>query len=540
MASSWTALGPFLNDERIYRFLSAPKSNIDFDDICNGGKHLFVHLPRGRGLKAQTFLGALIIERIKAVVMRRTDEQIAKDAALFVDEFHLLFDKEWAVDISTIRNYGLQLILAHQTDGQLMTEDGGEQLLEAITQNAWTHCIFQLGVEDALRASYRVYRPRGDMKKPETEEVSFSESTNRSRSITRSIALALSEAFAESEGETFSLSSGIQVSFSESNGISRAEVKSRGLTISQGENWSRCTSKSHGVTITTSESETVVEGTGSANAESMSEGESTSDTTGTGFSSGESAGEGAFFSLSDGMHAGFEGMSSAHNAGRGSSTSKANNTGFSDSNSHSVGRNLARAVSAVFSNMKSIAKGKSRGVSASKMNGTSKSVGGSKIESHSDSIAKGISIIEGICRSMGESISQSIAESRSRTSTRGRSVTSGESISVQNGESHGTSKSIKAPYMSLDEQARVQSYLIADLPPRHAYILNRETGAVSKIVTHDIPWNFETKLGGRDCLKSLLDQARPPKPELPEKDVFERVEEESLRRRFHRNSPRGL
>jgi hypothetical protein len=174
------------------------------------------------------------------------------------------------------------------------------------------------------------------------------------------------------------------------------------------------------------------------------------------------------------------------------------------------------------------------------MKGSSTSIGGSKTESHSESIANGISVIEGICRSMGESLSQSVAESCTNTWTHGKSVTFGSSESEQEGESKGVSKSIKAPYMSVDEQARVQSYLIADLPPRHAVVLNRADGSVTEIVTHEIPWRFDTKLGGKDYEKSLLEQIRPPEPVLPEKDVFERVEEESTRRRFHKNSPRGL
>jgi hypothetical protein len=95
--------------------------------------------------------------------------------------------------------------------------------------------------------------------------------------------------------------------------------------------------------------------------------------------------------------------------------------------------------------------------------------------------------------------------------------------------------------MSLDEQARVQSYLIADLPPRHAIVLNRETGEVTKIVTHDIPWRFDTMLGGKDYLREMLHHVRPPAPVIPAKDVFERVEEEMMKKRFHRkNEPEGL
>jgi hypothetical protein len=100
-ASSWTAFGPFLNDERIYRFLASPKSNIDFEDICNAQKILLVHLPRGRGLHMQRFLGSLVVERVKTICMRRTPDQVKKRVVLVLDEFHLLWHEEWATDIAT-------------------------------------------------------------------------------------------------------------------------------------------------------------------------------------------------------------------------------------------------------------------------------------------------------------------------------------------------------------------------------------------------------------------------------------------------------
>jgi hypothetical protein len=550
VASSWTAFGPFLNDERIYRFLSAPKGNIDFDEICNGGKYLFVHLPRGLGLNTQSFAGSLLIERIKTVCMRRSPDQISKDVALFVDEVHLLFDSEWATDISTVRNYSLNCFLAHQTDGQFMTDDGGEQLLEALTQNCGTSVLFQLGIEDSLRASFRVFRPRGDMKKPETEETSVSEQHSVAFTKTTSVAHAIGKAFASSRGITISLATGMTIGFSESEGISRAVVKSLGISVAQSKNWSSATSESHSVSVVHSTSETEANGTANANATSQSSGTSESNGTTSGSSSGSSTGESTFFSHNDGesmrsgaVDAGMIGLGSAssHGTGHSSGSSGINNRGNSDGTSHSVGRSLANAVSNVISTSRSLARssGKSMGVTKGKTK--TKSVGGGETESRSRSISEGLSIIEGICRSVGESVTRSMSESTSETETESQTETTGTSRGVQTGTSHGTSRTRKAPYMSVDEEARVRSYELAELPPRHAYVLTREDGRVARIRTHDIPIDFNIGPGGQDATKRLRARVRPPQPELPREDVFSRIETQARDKRLSgAPKPKGM
>jgi hypothetical protein len=206
-----------------------------------------------------------------------------------------------------------------------------------------------------------------------------------------------------------------------------------------------------------------------------------------------------------------------------------------------VGKNLARAISSVISGSKSLARGKSKSVAGSKSKTVSNSVGGSKSESVSESVSKGISFIEGVCKTMGESLSESIAQSRSQTRTQGQSLTFGRSESSQEGETHGMTKSIKAPYMSVDDEARCRSYAFAELRQRCAYVLTRHNGEVAQIRTHDIPFEYDTKLGTRDCVERFLKATRPAPVVLPEKNVFERLEEESMKQQRRRsNEPEGL
>lgn len=95
--------------------------------------------------------------------------------------------------------------------------------------------------------------------------------------------------------------------------------------------------------------------------------------------------------------------------------------------------------------------------------------------------------------------------------------------------------------MSLDEQARVESYKLADLPHRHAYVLTRHNGCVNKIITHNIPWNFDTRMNGVDYKKKFLETVRPLPPRIPEKNIFERVTEENNRQQLRvKNIPEGL
>ncbi len=536
VASSWTAMNVFLSDERVRRFVSVPKGNLDFDAIVNGGRYLLVRLPQG-DLNTQSVLGSMIVNRIKTTCRSRSLEQRKRDFSLIVDEFHLLFSPEWAEEIATVRNYGLNLILSHQNESQLLSDNGSRKFLEAVTSNTETQVFFRLGAEEAFRVAYSVFRPRGQRKKLEYTESTESEQTTQGKSVTRSIGLAIGKALGRSKGVSFSLGSGHTVSFSESDGISRAVVEGLGLSFSQGRNWSQCVSESDGVIVTQSGSETFVEGVGKGKVDSRSEGESSSTGESHGTANGHSEGEASFYSFSDGqslsyggLDAGFAGLHTANqeNSGRGSSS----NSGKSHSDVHTTqetqGRHLSRAIANVVSGSRSLAKSKGQSSGVSHSTTRSEGTGGSETETTSRSLAKSLGYVKNYCRSMGESISRTQARTQAETETDSKTVTRGVSVARQESTAKGRSKSFKKSFYSVDEEARVRSYEFMELPFRHAIVYSRETGKVSRIRTHDIAFGFDLFLGGVDYGTDFVRRALPKPVELPEKSVFERLEEREL------------
>ncbi|MDD5305925.1 MAG: hypothetical protein PHU25_01255 [Deltaproteobacteria bacterium] len=550
VASTWTALTMFLADEKVRKWVGSPKGNLKIDSAVNEGRYLVVNLPRN-DLKSQKVLGSIILDRAQVAFERRNHEQCKKPVSLIIDEWHIFIGIEFAQTIATIRNRGCNLVLSGQHFSQMLAQDGGTQILDAVTANTSVHVYFTLDARDAYeQVVHRIFHPKGFMRKPEVEEISRSASVSHGRGKSRSVTKTVSESFGESEGVTVSLGNGMQVSFSESEGVSRAFVKSLGLTVSQGSSRSHCVSKSHGVSVTRTDSETIVEGSGTAEGTSHGEGSSESQGSGTSLSSGHSAGEGMSFSFSDGQSLSGSGVGAAlagmnasthENSGHGMSSSSSSNLGNSDSTFSSVGRNLTNAVSSVISGTRSLAKGRSKSVGASKSTSKSVSEGTSESEALSRSVSQGLSFIEGFCRTAGKSISESIAESRSKSHTVGFSESHGTSESEQEGHTEGETRTRRAPYMSVDDEARVRSYELAELPPRHAYVFTREDGKVTRIVTHDIPFEFDNHLGGVDYTARFLESVRPAPVEIPEKNVFERLEAEGRKdKRASLKAPEGM
>ncbi len=488
VASSWTAMNVFLSDECVRRFVSAPKGNLDFDAIVNGGRYLLVKLPQG-DLNTQSILGSMIVNRIKTTCRSRSPDQRKKDFSLIVDEFHLLFSPEWAEEIATVRNFSLNLILSHQNESQLLSDNGSRKFLESVISNTETQVFFRLGTEEAYRVAFSVFRPRGQRQKLEYTETTESEQTTHGKTVTRSIGLAIGKALGKSKGVSFSIGSGQTVSFSESDGISKAVVEGLGLSLSKGRNWSRCVSKSDGVTVTKNSSETFVEGIGKGKVDSRSEGESSSTGESHGAANGHSEGEASFYSISDGqslsnggLDAGFAGlhMTSQQNSGHGLSA----NSGKSNTEVHTThetkGRNLSRAIANVISSSHSLARSKGHSSGISHSITRSESTGGSETESISRSLAKSLGYIKSYCKSMGESISRSRAKTLTETETNSRTKTRGVSVARQESTARGRSKSFKKSFYSVDEEARIRSYEFMELPFRHAIVYSRESGKVSQ------------------------------------------------------------
>ena len=144
-------VGQFLSAALIRNVVGQSKSTIDIFDMMNEGKIFLVNVSKGRiGEDNSALLGAMLITKIQLASMERVrvPEEERVDFYLYVDEFQNFATDSFAGILSEARKYRLNLILAHQYVGQLVT-DTSTKVRDAIFGNAGTMIIFRVGAADA-------------------------------------------------------------------------------------------------------------------------------------------------------------------------------------------------------------------------------------------------------------------------------------------------------------------------------------------------------------------------------------------------------
>ncbi len=144
-------VGQFLSTALIRNIVGQPKSAIDIFKIMNEGKILIVNVSKGKiGEDNSSLLGAMIITKIQLAAMERVrvPEEERRDFYLYVDEFQNFVTESFASILSEARKYRLNLIIAHQYIGQLVT-DVSSRVRDAIFGNTGTIIVFRVGAADA-------------------------------------------------------------------------------------------------------------------------------------------------------------------------------------------------------------------------------------------------------------------------------------------------------------------------------------------------------------------------------------------------------
>jgi CxxC-x17-CxxC domain-containing protein len=144
-------VGQFLNVSFVRNIVGQAKNTIDIDDIMNTGKILLVNVSKGRiGEDNSAILGAMIITKIQLAAMERVriPEDERKDFYLYVDEFQNFATDSFVNILSEARKYRLDLIIAHQYIGQLVT-DTSTAVRDAVFGNVGTMVSFRVGASDA-------------------------------------------------------------------------------------------------------------------------------------------------------------------------------------------------------------------------------------------------------------------------------------------------------------------------------------------------------------------------------------------------------
>lgn len=144
-------VGQFLNTGFVRNIVGQPTSSINISDIMNNGKILLVNVAKGRiGEDNAALLGAMLITKIQLAAMERVriaeDERL--DFYLYVDEFQNFSTDSFAAILSEARKYRLNLFIAHQYVGQLVT-DVSTKVRDAVFGNVGTMISFRVGATDA-------------------------------------------------------------------------------------------------------------------------------------------------------------------------------------------------------------------------------------------------------------------------------------------------------------------------------------------------------------------------------------------------------
>ena len=144
-------VGQFLNVSFVRNIVGQSKNTIDIDDIMNNQKILLVNVSKGRiGEDNAAILGAMIITKIQLSAMERVriPEDERKDFYLYVDEFQNFATDSFVNILSEARKYRLDLVIAHQYVGQLVTETS-TAVRDAVFGNVGTMLSFRVGAADA-------------------------------------------------------------------------------------------------------------------------------------------------------------------------------------------------------------------------------------------------------------------------------------------------------------------------------------------------------------------------------------------------------
>ena len=144
-------VGQFLSSSVVRNIVGQPHSTLNLYDAMNTEKIVLVNVSKGRiGEDNSQLLGAMVITKLQLAAMERIRiaESERKDFYLYVDEFQNFATESFASILSEARKYRLDLVIAHQYIGQLVT-DTSTKVRDAVFGNVGTMVVFRIGASDA-------------------------------------------------------------------------------------------------------------------------------------------------------------------------------------------------------------------------------------------------------------------------------------------------------------------------------------------------------------------------------------------------------
>lgn len=142
-------LGQFLSDPLLRNIFGQKENKVDISKLMNEEKIVLINLSKGRiGEENSSFFGSMFLTKIKQAGMERAriQEKDRKDFYLYIDEFQNIVTQTFENILSEARKYAINLTIANQYMGQLIS-----QVQHAVLGNTGTLVTFRVGGEDAVK-----------------------------------------------------------------------------------------------------------------------------------------------------------------------------------------------------------------------------------------------------------------------------------------------------------------------------------------------------------------------------------------------------
>ena len=147
--SSWNVFQYLLDDELVKRFFGT-QSSLDLPQLMREGTSLICFLPVGANLAGARLVGKYLTTKLQHSAYRRSEPERRQRIHLYLDEFHQWTDQSFADSLTNLRQFGVNVTCAHQSQTQPPFDTTeGRSLLRTIQSNSRLKAIFRLARPDA-------------------------------------------------------------------------------------------------------------------------------------------------------------------------------------------------------------------------------------------------------------------------------------------------------------------------------------------------------------------------------------------------------
>ena len=144
--STLNKISPFITDTSMRNIIGQSKSTLDFSEIMNQGKILFINLSKGDlGEASSSLIGSVIVNQILIAALQRRSipKGERRPFHLIVDEFQNFATESFAILQSEARKYAVDVTVAHQYRDQL------DPLSKGSTFNVGNLVVFRVSGRDS-------------------------------------------------------------------------------------------------------------------------------------------------------------------------------------------------------------------------------------------------------------------------------------------------------------------------------------------------------------------------------------------------------